>query len=94
MQVKSQRTWIKNPLDCLDTAYAGGIVIQNDVIVELISAGEQPLQAVDEVVDAHEHVLIPGLINSHHHFYQTLTRAFPAALNKNLFPWLHPFLWF
>lgn len=88
MQVKSQRTWIKNPLDCLDPAYAGGIVIQNDLIIELIRAGEQPLQAVDEVVDAHEHVLIPGLINSHHHFYQTLTRAFPAALNKNLFPWL------
>ncbi|WAI87292.1 8-oxoguanine deaminase [Psychrobacter sp. SC65A.3] len=88
MQVKSQRTWIKNPLDCLDPAYAGGIVIQNDLVVELIRAGEQPLQAVDEVVDAHEHVLIPGLINSHHHFYQTLTRAFPAALNKNLFPWL------
>ncbi len=88
MQVKSPRIWIKNPLDCLNPTYAGGIVIQDDVIVELISAGEQPLQAVDEVVDAHEHVLIPGLINSHHHFYQTLTRAFPAALNKNLFPWL------
>ena len=88
MQVKSQRLWIKNPLDCLDPAYAGGIVVQNDLIVELIRAGEQPLQGVDEVVDAHEHVLIPGLINSHHHFYQTLTRAFPAALNKNLFPWL------
>lgn len=88
MQVKSQRIWIKNPLDCLNPAYAGGIVIQNDIIVELISAGEQPLQVVDEVVDAHEHVLIPGLINGHHHFYQTLTRAFPAALNKKLFPWL------
>lgn len=88
MQVKSQRIWIKNPLDCLDPSYAGGIVIQDDVIVELITAGKQPLQAVDEVVDASEHVLIPGLINSHHHFYQTLTRAFPAALNKNLFPWL------
>ena len=88
MQVKSKRLWIKNPLDCLDPAYAGGIVIQNDFIVELIRAGDQPLQAVDEVVDAHKHVLIPGLINSHHHFYQTLTRAFPAALNKNLFPWL------
>ncbi|TMM46990.1 8-oxoguanine deaminase [Colwellia ponticola] len=88
MQVKSRRIWIKNPLDCLDTAYAGGIVVQDDIIVELIQAGAQPLQAVDEVVDAREHVLIPGLINGHHHFYQTLTRAFPAALNKNLFPWL------
>lgn len=88
MQVTSQKIWIKNPLDCLDPAYAGGIVIQDDIIIELISAGAQPSQAVDEVVDAHEHVLIPGLINSHHHFYQTLTRAFPTALNKNLFPWL------
>lgn len=88
MQVTSHKIWIKNPLDCLDPAYGGGIVIQDDVIVELIRAGAQPLQIVDEVVDASEHVLIPGLINSHHHFYQTLTRAFPAALNKNLFPWL------
>lgn len=88
MQANSQRIWIKNPLDSLDQAYAGGIVIQNDIIVELIKAGSQPSQAVDEVVDARDHVLIPGLINSHHHFYQTLTRAFPTALNKNLFPWL------
>jgi len=32
--------------------------------------------------------LLPGLINTHHHFYQTLTRAYPEALNKELFPWL------
>ena len=30
----------------------------------------------------------PGLINTHHHFYQTLTRAVPAALDRELFPWL------
>lgn len=84
----ASRLWIKNPLDCLDPAYAGGIVIQNDIIVELVPAGAEPSCAIDEVIDASEHVLIPGLINSHHHFYQTLTRAFPAALNKELFPWL------
>jgi 8-oxoguanine deaminase len=33
-------------------------------------------------------VVIPGLINTHHHFYQTLTRAVPAALDRELFPWL------
>ncbi len=32
--------------------------------------------------------MIPGLINTHHHFYQTLTRAVPAALDRELFPWL------
>ncbi|MEC4725235.1 8-oxoguanine deaminase [Shewanella sp. D64] len=88
MQAKSNRIWIKNPLDCLDPSYAAGIVVQDDIIKELIAADCQPLSVVDEVIDAREHVLIPGLINSHHHFYQTLTRAFPAALNKALFPWL------
>ena len=86
MQVKSLRLWIKNPLDCLDPAYAGGIVIQDDIIVELVRAGAEPVSPVADIVDASQHVLIPGLINSHHHFYQTLTRAFPAALNKELFP--------
>ena len=33
-------------------------------------------------------MIIPGLINLHHHFYQTLTRVYPDALNKELFPWL------
>ena len=42
----------------------------------------------NEVYDASESVVLPGLINTHHHFYQTLTRAYPEALNKELFPWL------
>jgi len=88
MQKNNQRIWIKNPLDSLEQTYAGGIVIQGAIINELIPEGEQPSQSVDQIVDAREHVLIPGLINGHHHFYQTLTRAFPAALNKELFPWL------
>ena len=32
--------------------------------------------------------MLPGLINTHHHFFQTLTRATPAALDRELFPWL------
>ena len=40
------------------------------------------------VFDAARHVMIPGLVNTHHHVYQTLTRAHPAAINKELFPWL------
>jgi 8-oxoguanine deaminase len=40
------------------------------------------------VFDASRHVVVPGLINTHHHFYQTLTRASPAALDRELFPWL------
>ena len=85
------RIWLKNPLALLvDEAVdaGGGIVIQNNIITEFIKPGQQPDQAVDQVFDASEHVILPGLINTHHHFYQTLTRAYPDALNKELFPWL------
>ena len=40
------------------------------------------------VIDASGMVVIPGLINTHHHFYQTLTRALPAVQNAKLFDWL------
>ena len=39
-------------------------------------------------MDLSGHILLPGLINTHHHFYQTLTRAVPAAQDANLFNWL------
>jgi 8-oxoguanine deaminase len=83
--------WIKNPLavftdDTLDAA--GGVVVRGGTLVELIAGGNQPTGKVDRVFDAANHVLLPGLVNTHHHFYQTLTRACPAALNKELFPWL------
>ena len=44
--------------------------------------------AVDAIFDASRHVVLPGLVNTHHHFYQTLTRAHPKAINKKLFDWL------
>jgi 8-oxoguanine deaminase len=47
-----------------------------------------PKTRTDEVFDAGEHVILPGLINAHHHFYQTLTRACRPALDKALFDWL------
>ena len=42
----------------------------------------------DEVIDARDQVVIPGLVNTHHHMYQTLTRAVPAAQDCELFKWL------
>jgi len=83
------RTWIKTPLAVMSEAAAeGGIVVDGSIIVELLAAGMQPAAAVDHVVDASESVLVPGLINTHHHYYQTLTRVLPNALNKELFAWL------
>lgn len=85
----TQALWIKNPLAILADNAEGGIVVKDDRIVETVPRGKQPVYSGDmDMVDASEHVVLPGLINTHHHFYQTLTRACPPALNKELFPWL------
>ncbi|WP_237153357.1 8-oxoguanine deaminase [Oryzibacter oryziterrae] len=82
------RLWIKTPLAILATGAEGGLVVEDGKIVEHVGAGQQPGTAVDEVFDASAHVIIPGLVNTHHHMFQTLTRAHPSAINKELFPWL------
>ncbi|ALG90724.1 MULTISPECIES: 8-oxoguanine deaminase [Actibacterium] len=81
------RLWIRSPLAVMAENAAGGLVVEDGRIVELV-AGTQPAGPVDEVFDGSRHVVIPGLVNAHHHFYQTLTRAHPQAINKELFPWL------
>jgi len=90
--MNTQRTWIKNPLaiwtGSSENADAG-IVVEGKRIVELVATGQQPSQLDNTAIfDASNKVVLPGLINCHHHFYQTLTRAFPNALNKELFDWL------
>jgi 8-oxoguanine deaminase len=80
--------WIKDPLAILADGAERGLLVEGGRIVALVGAGEEPAGAVDEVFQAGRHVVLPGLINSHHHFYQTLTRAFPTALDKSLFSWL------
>jgi 8-oxoguanine deaminase len=82
------RTFIKRPLAILADNAGGGLVVEDGKIAELVPAGRQPSAPVAETFDASRHVVIPGLINTHHHFFQTLTRANPAAINKELFPWL------
>ena len=82
------RLFVKSPLAVLAQGAEGGVVVEDGVIAELVAAGAAPAAPVDETFDAHRHVVLPGLVNAHHHFYQTLTRAHPAAINKELFPWL------
>ncbi|WP_102158578.1 8-oxoguanine deaminase [Zhihengliuella halotolerans] len=91
MNTTAPRLWIKNPLAVFtanDLDAGGGLVVCGDRIAELVPAGGQPLQPCEEVYDAGRHVLLPGLINTHHHFYQTLTRAWGPAADVPLFPWL------
>lgn len=65
----------------------GGLFIRDGFIEQVGKTSELPERA-DEVLDLDGHVVLPGLINTHHHFYQTLTRAVPAAQDANLFNWL------
>ncbi len=81
--------WIKEPLAILARGAQGGIVVAGGRIVELVPRGASPHTPVDEVFDASRHVVIAGLINTHHHFFQTLTRAHPQAINRELFAWLN-----
>ena len=67
--------WIKNPLALWhpgEEDTGGGLVVENHRIVELVRSGGTPTTPVTDVFDASELVLLPGLINTHHHFYQTL----------------------
>ena len=85
------RLWIRTPLAVFtanDLDAAGGVVVEDGRIAELVPAGGAPAAPCAEVFDASEHVLLPGLINTHHHFYQTLTRAWGPVASAELFPWL------
>ncbi|NPA26441.1 MAG: 8-oxoguanine deaminase [Chloroflexi bacterium] len=65
----------------------GGLFIRDGFIEAVGPTAELP-ETADEVLDLRGHVVLPGLINTHHHFYQTLTRAVPGAQDANLFQWL------
>lgn len=65
----------------------GGLFARGGVIEQVGPTAELPTTA-DEVIDATDQVVFPGLVNTHHHLYQTLTRAVPGAQDSELFGWL------
>ena len=65
----------------------GAVLVRDNVIEAVGPTAELPADA-DTVIEARGRVILPGLVNTHHHLYQTLTRAVPAAQNANLFQWL------
>ncbi|WP_329569166.1 8-oxoguanine deaminase [Streptomyces sp. NBC_01361] len=75
-------------VDANDTEYASGYVVVADNKIESIGAGQAPagLENVVRRVDGTGHLVTPGLINTHHHFYQWITRG--LATDHNLFNWL------
>lgn len=81
-------------LVCMDDARReiadGAIAFRDGAIV---AVGTTPdlaplIEQADEAIDARGCVVTPGLVNTHHHLYQTLTRALPGAINAPLFGWL------
>ncbi|MEJ2210579.1 MAG: 8-oxoguanine deaminase [Anaerolineae bacterium] len=65
----------------------GGLYVEDNVIRQVDSSDRLPPTA-DRVIDAAGMVVLPGLVNCHHHFYQSLTRALPGAQDVELFDWL------
>ncbi|MFK0119922.1 8-oxoguanine deaminase [Streptomyces sp. NPDC090994] len=88
----AQRIVIENgaiaTVDDRDTEYATGYVVIADHRIESLGAGRAPedLENVVRRVDASGHLVTPGLVNTHHHFYQWITRG--LATDHNLFDWL------
>lgn len=65
----------------------GCVYIKGNTIVAVGTAKDVP-QTADRIIDLKGHIVIPGLINTHHHMYQSLTRAVPKAQDGELFNWL------
>lgn len=71
--------------DSKDTVYENSNLLIEDGVITYIGAEQKP---ADEVIDATGCIVYPGLINTHHHLYQTFSRNLPAVQNMELFDWL------
>jgi 8-oxoguanine deaminase len=70
------------------TELRGASVFIRDNLIESIGAADALPQSADRVIDARRHLVVPGLVNTHHHMYQSLTRAIPGVQDAELFGWL------
>ena len=64
----------------------GALFIRDGVVEAVGTLEDMPAQTADEVLDLRHHVVLPGLINTHHHMVQSLTRV--TAQDNELFDWL------
>ena len=72
-------------MDEADRELTDAAIFCRDGFIEQIGPASELPQHADEVLDLQDHIVLPGMVNTHHHFYQTLTRALPGAQNANLF---------
>jgi 8-oxoguanine deaminase len=79
-------------MDDMQTELKEASLLIRGHLIEAVGSARELLQSaggrVDEVIDARGHIVIPGMVNTHHHMYQSLTRAIPSVQNAELFSWL------
>ena len=64
------------------------MLIENNIVTKIDKNIDFSRTREDRVIDCSTHVVVPGFVNTHHHFYQTLTRNLPAVQDAKLFDWL------
>jgi len=85
--VKNSHTLVT--MDATRREIAGGGLFVRDRVIEQVGSTDELPETADTVLDLQgRHILLPGLVNTHHHFYQSLTRVIPAAQDCDLFNWL------
>jgi 8-oxoguanine deaminase len=67
---------------------ADGAIFVRDNVIEAVGKSPDLPQTADEVLSLAGHLVMPGLINTHHHMYQSLTRVYPGGQDGRLFEWL------
>ncbi len=77
-------------MDAVESIFKNAWIEIADGRITAIGCGEPPEPATTdcEIIDAHQGIVLPGLVNTHHHFYQNLARAYTPATNLALLPWL------
>lgn len=85
--IKNIRYLLTMADDPLDHSSGSAILIRGNQVVGIYPSGTV-LPGADRIIDGSKYLIMPGLVNCHHHFYQTLTRNLPRAANAKLFDWL------
>jgi len=75
-------------MDDVSRELRGCGLFARDGVIEAVGSGETLPKTADDVLDLSNHIVIPGLVNTHHHLYQNLTRVVPAGQDQALFGWL------
>ncbi len=75
-------------MDALRREIKDGAIFARDGVIELVGRTSDLPKTADEIIDATDQIVLPGLINTHHHLVQTMTRAVPGAQDAPLFGWL------